>query len=155
MTVGDVSSTELGSGARYNDNKPDFSMIPLWTLEGEARVWQYGARKYAQWNWAKGMPWSVPFACVMRHLAAFQRGEELDPESGEHHLDHVMCNVRMLRYYLTEYPEGDDRPPRRRAIAAATSKSSAADKKPQEPNEEKSALTSRSKSLSSRRARRP
>lgn len=62
------------------------------------------------WNWAKGMPWSVPFGCLMRHMAAWQRGEELDPESGLPHLAHAMCNLRMLTLYAKQYPEGDDRP---------------------------------------------
>ena len=112
MTVGDVNSKERGSGARYNDHKPDFSLIPLWTLEDEARVWEYGKRKYAAWNWAKGMDWSVPFACAMRHLSAWQRGEELDRESGLPHLAHAMCNLRMLTLFAVTYPEGDDRPPK-------------------------------------------
>jgi hypothetical protein len=108
--VGDVNSTEKGSGARYNAGKPDMSLIPLWTLAGEAEVWEYGKRKYAAWNWAKGMPWSIPIACILRHLAAFQRGEENDPESGKPHIDHIMCNARMLKLYSKVYPEGDDRP---------------------------------------------
>ena len=111
MTVGDVNSKEKGSGARYNDNKPDYSLIPMWTLADEAKVWEYGKRKYAAWNWAKGMPWSVPLACALRHLAAWQRGEELDHESGLPHLAHAMCNLRMLTMFATTYPEGDDRPP--------------------------------------------
>jgi len=110
--IGDVNSTVKGSGARYNSNKPDMSLIPLWTLEDEARVWDYGTKKYNAWNWAKGMPWSVPYACAMRHLAAWQRGEEIDPESGQPHLAHVMCNIRMLTLYAKTYPEGDDRPPK-------------------------------------------
>jgi hypothetical protein len=110
--IGDVNSTAKGSGARYNSNKPDMSLIPLWTLEDEARVWDYGTKKYNAWNWAKGMPWSVPYACAMRHLAAWQRGEEIDPESGQPHLAHVMCNIRMLTLYSKTYPEGDDRPPK-------------------------------------------
>jgi hypothetical protein len=110
--IGDVNSTVKGSGARYNSNKPDMSLIPLWTLEDEARVWDYGTKKYNAWNWAKGMPWSVPYACAMRHLAAWQRGEEIDPESGQPHLAHVMCNIRMLTLYSKTYPEGDDRPPK-------------------------------------------
>lgn len=110
--IGDVNSQEKGSGARYNGGKPDYSLIPLTTLEDEARVWMYGANKYAAWNWAKGMPWSVPFACAMRHLAAWQRGEDIDPESGQPHLAHVMCNIRMLTLYAKNYPEGDDRPPK-------------------------------------------
>lgn len=108
--IGDVNSTEKGSGARFNASKPDFSLIPLHTLEDEARVWEHGKKKYAAWNWAKGMPWSVPFACIQRHLAAWQRGEDLDPESGLPHMAHVACNVRMLSLYAKVYPEGDDRP---------------------------------------------
>jgi hypothetical protein len=85
-------------------------LIALCTLEGEARVWDYGRRKYAEWNWAKGMPWSVPMGCILRHLSAWQRGEDIDPESGLPHLDHISCNVRMLQLYARTYPDGDDRP---------------------------------------------
>lgn len=112
MGIGDVNSTAKGSGARYNGGKPDLSLIPLSTLEDEARVWGYGKQKYAAWNWAKGMAWSVPLACALRHLAAWQRGEDVDPESGLPHLAHVMCNIRMLTLYSKTYPEGDDRPPK-------------------------------------------
>lgn len=110
--IGDVNSSAKGSGARYNDGKADISLIPLCTLEDEARVWMYGKQKYAAWNWAKGMDWSVPLACAMRHIAAWQRGEELDAESGLPHLAHAMCNLRMLTLYSKTYPEGDDRPPK-------------------------------------------
>ena len=110
MSVGDINSDAKGSGARYNDGKPDLSLIPITTLEDEARVWMYGEGKYKRFNWLKGMAWSIPFACAMRHLAAWQRGEELDPESGQTHLAHAMCNLRMLTYYANNFPEGDDRP---------------------------------------------
>lgn len=108
--IGDINSTAKGSAARYNSGKVDFSLIPMCTLEDEARVWEYGKAKYAAWNWAKGMPWSAVFASMMRHMAAWQRGEELDPESGLPHLAHAQCNLRMLTLYATMYPEGDDRP---------------------------------------------
>lgn len=110
--IGDVNSAEKGSGARFNGGKADLSLIPLCTLEDEARVWMYGKKKYAAWNWTKGMPWSVPLACALRHLAAWQRGEDIDQESGEPHLAHVMCNLRMLMLYSKTYQEGDDRPPK-------------------------------------------
>ena len=109
---GDVNSDAKGSGARYNSGKADLSLIPLSTLEDEARVWMYGKEKYAAWNWAKGMAWSVPFACAMRHLAAWQAGEDIDAESGQPHLAHAMCNLRMLTLYSKNYLEGDDRPPK-------------------------------------------
>lgn len=109
--IGDVTSTAKGSGARYNGDKPDFSLIPLVTLEDEARVWMYGATKYSRGNWQKGMAWSVPFACLMRHMAAWQRGEDNDRETGLPHLAHAMCNLRMLTLYAKTFKEGDDRDP--------------------------------------------
>lgn len=112
MSIGDINSNAKGTGARYNADKPDYSLIPLCTLEEEVRVWMYGAKKYKAHNWMKGMPWSVPYACAMRHLAAWQRGEDIDPESGQPHLAHVMCNIRMLTLYSKTYLEGDDRPPK-------------------------------------------
>ena len=110
MAIGNIASDEKGSGARYNDGKPAMELIPLVTLEDEARVWDYGRQKYTSWNWAKGMAWSVPLGCALRHLAAWQRGEDLDPESGLPHLAHVACNIRMLSLFAKTFPEGDDRP---------------------------------------------
>lgn len=110
MPVGDVNSTEVGSGARYNDGKADWSLMPLHLLEGTVRVWMYGAQKYAAWNWAKGMAWTIPYACCLRHLFAWFRGEDNDPETGESHIDHAICNLMMLKHFSTHYTEGDDRP---------------------------------------------
>jgi len=51
--------------------------------------------------------------CLLRHLLKWWYfGEECDAETGEHHLDYVLCNLVMLRHYVRAYPEGDDRPPR-------------------------------------------
>lgn len=108
--IGDVTSQEKGSGARFNAGKPDYSLMPMWCMDGVAQVWMYGQKKYAAWNWAKGMPWSAPYASLMRHLIAWQQGIETDEESGLHHLDHAMCNLLMLKHYTAHYPEGDDRP---------------------------------------------
>lgn len=76
-----------------------------------AQVFDYGRRKYAEWNWAKGMPWSAVIGSCARHLIAMARGEVNDLESGLPHRGHVMCNLVMLATYEDTYPEGDDRPP--------------------------------------------
>lgn len=75
-----------------------------------AQVFDYGRAKYAAWNWAKGMPWSVPLACAVRHLRSMLAGQETDPESGWSHRGHVFCNVVMLWTYHDTYQDGDDRP---------------------------------------------
>lgn len=108
MTVGDIESNARGSGARFNAGKPAMELIPLDGLESAARVFEYGTKKYAPWNWAKGMPWSVVVGCMMRHLAAMQRGEDVDPESGLPHVGHLMCNALMLATFRETFPEGND-----------------------------------------------
>lgn len=76
-----------------------------------ADVFTYGKTKYAEWNWAKGMPWSVPIACAARHLLfGVMSGEVNDKESGLSHRGHFLCNIVMLLTFVRTYPEGDDRP---------------------------------------------
>lgn len=76
-----------------------------------ARVFDYGRQKYSAWNWARGMKWSIPIGCALRHLVfGPMRGETDDPESGLPHRGHVGCNIVMLLWFLEYYPEGDDRP---------------------------------------------
>lgn len=75
-----------------------------------SHVFDYGRAKYAEWNWAKGMPWSVPLACAARHLVAILDGQDADPESTRLHSGHVACNLVMLLTYIRTYIEGDDRP---------------------------------------------
>jgi len=75
-----------------------------------AQVFDYGRKKYAEWNWLKGMAWSIPLACAARHLMAMLSGEVLDPESKLPHRGHVLCNLVMLHTYSRTFIEGDDRP---------------------------------------------
>lgn len=110
MAVGDVSSEEVGTAARYNDGKADYSLVPIVALEDCAKVFDYGRKKYNEWNWLKGQQWSHPYASLMRHLSAWQQGEDIDPESGLPHLGHAMCNMVMLSTFAKTYPEGDNRP---------------------------------------------
>lgn len=77
-----------------------------------ARVLDYGRVKYSEWNWAKGMPWSVCIASATRHmLEMIEDCGGLDPETGFSHAAHAVCNLLFLLAYLDIYPEGDDRPP--------------------------------------------
>jgi hypothetical protein len=108
---GDINSDERGSCARANSGKVALSLIPLHLLAGAARVLMGGKLKYAEYNWAKAGAWSTAMDCTLRHITKwFWLGEDIDPDSGEHHLDHAICNLLFLRHYVDIFKEGDDRP---------------------------------------------
>jgi hypothetical protein len=86
-----------GEGYKADEDKPDWSLLPLDVLEDTVRVLTVGAKKYARDNWQK-----VPnareryFAAALRHLTAWQRGEMNDPETGRPHLAHAQCCLTFL-----------------------------------------------------------
>jgi hypothetical protein len=106
--------------AEFEEGDDDALLEALQKLEGCATfdIWQgagaqfdFGAGKYVMWNWARGMQWSVPLACIKRHLTKVLRCESIDEESGVHHFGAVACNLVMLIHFVVHYREGDDRPP--------------------------------------------
>ena len=96
---------EENRSLRYNTGKADYSLIPLASMKEAAKVLEYGATKYAVDNWRKPTDWRVSYACLMRHMAAWQSGEDLDPESGFNHLGHAMCNILQMLDMLENHPE--------------------------------------------------
>lgn len=79
--------------------------------KGAGDQFEFGAKKYSAWNWAKGMHWSVPIACCKRHLVKVLEGENTDEESGVHHFGAVACNLIMLLHFKRHYRVGRDLPP--------------------------------------------
>jgi hypothetical protein len=94
---------------RYNQGKLQWSLVDYDSLEGLVNVLEYGATKYAPHNWKKGMPVTQVTESLLRHLFAFLRGEDVDPESGCRHISHVMCNTMFLEYIMREKPHFDNR----------------------------------------------
>lgn len=86
-------------GMRYDANKLRYDLIPQQILDELAAIYSYGAGKYADDNWRQGMRWRRVYGSAMRHLAAAQHGEELDPESGLPHLSHALWNIATLMVY--------------------------------------------------------
>ena len=84
-------------GQKDDGDKVRYDLIPAEALHELARVLTFGAKKYGPENWRK-----VPdaearyFAAAMRHLWAWKRGEDLDPESRLSHLGHALCCVSFL-----------------------------------------------------------
>ncbi len=78
-----------------------------------AKVFEFGRKKCAPWNWAKGMAWSVPLDCIGRHALKIRQQELLDSESGQVHEAHILCNLVMLALYVETFPQGNDLPDRK------------------------------------------
>lgn len=94
---------------RHNEGKNRLDLVPPILEEEVGKVMTFGAQKYEPYNWARGMKWSKCIASAKRHLAAFEKGEDFDPESGLKHLAHLGCNVAFLLDYMKHHPELDDR----------------------------------------------
>jgi len=87
-------------GAKHDDGKPDYTLLPLAALEPVVRVLEHGERKYSRDNWQHvPEPQRRYLAAALRHLAAHQRGEALDPESGQPHLAHAACCLIFLLWF--------------------------------------------------------
>jgi hypothetical protein len=98
------------TGTKYDDGKASIALIPVLAVEEEARVWSFGAKKYGQWNWSKGLSVVRIMSGVLRHIYAYLRGEDLDPESGLSHLAHARCGLGMLEHFRqSKREELDDR----------------------------------------------
>lgn len=103
--------TPDGGGLRFNDGKPRYDLIPPEALDALATHFQVGARKYAERNWERGMSWGHCFAGLMRHAWAFWRGEEVDKETGTHHMIAAMWNCMALYTYVVRGIGEDTRLP--------------------------------------------
>ena len=94
---------------KLDSGKAPLGLIPQSALIEEAYVLGFGETKYGRHNWRKGLEWSRLLDAAMRHIIAFNDGENFDPETGLHHLAHARCCLGFLIEYETTHPELDDR----------------------------------------------
>jgi hypothetical protein len=95
-------------------HKDDSGKIPLDLIDPTAlielaKVLQFGANKYAAHNWRKGFKITRLISALMRHILAFNDGEDNDPETGLSHIAHAMCNCMFIIKQQIVKPELDDR----------------------------------------------
>jgi hypothetical protein len=84
-------------GRKFDGGKLEYGLLPPLALEETVKVLTFGAQKYERDNWQK-----VPdakrryFDALQRHVWSWKQGEQIDPESGIHHLAHAMCCLMFL-----------------------------------------------------------
>lgn len=83
---------------KFDGEKPRYALIPVRAKEAVAKVFTYGAEKYDVGNWHAGDSFDYDrlMSASERHAQAFAMGEDIDPESGFHHLAHKICCDMML-----------------------------------------------------------
>lgn len=100
----------MTEGVKYDEGKAPWHLMPPDAINEILQVLDFGAAKYGERNWERGMSWSRPFSALMRHMWAWWRGEERDPESGLSHLAHAGANLLFLMTYRGRDIGRDDRP---------------------------------------------
>lgn len=89
--------TEISLGRKFDGGKLEYGLLPPNALEETVKVLTFGAQKYERNNWIHvddGV--RRYFDALQRHLWAWKKGEQIDPESGLHHLAHAMCCLMFL-----------------------------------------------------------
>lgn len=98
-------------GTKYDSKKVPVHLLPPDALWEIAKVLGFGAQKYDEWNWYRGIKYSRLFAACMRHLWQWWRRKDRDAESSLPHLAHAgCCLLFLLQETIEERTEEDDRP---------------------------------------------
>ena len=98
---------EFDSGAVRDmaEGKGDMASIPWESILRLSRHYENGAKKYARWNFRKGIPVSSFIDSACRHLAKYQCGED-----DEDHLSAAAFNILGAMLMENTMPEMQDLP---------------------------------------------
>lgn len=77
--------------------KPQLQLIPPAFNVEVSKALELGAAKYGAWNWREHRVEIMTYLGAMkRHIDCLINGEEMDPESGAHHLGHVAAGCAIV-----------------------------------------------------------
>lgn len=112
----DKKHPESKTGARREAlDVPYFRQVPLEAVAAGAASLEYGAMKYENRNWEKGLPWQQMIDSLKRHIDDFERGHDYDNgEDGSdlHQVCMIMASAMMLSASVIRGIGEDDRLPK-------------------------------------------
>jgi len=97
-------------GKKFDGGKNRLDLVPPEIVLAIGDILTFGAEKYGDRNWERGMNWSRVYGAMMRHMMAWWSGESHDPETGKSHLWHASCCMAFLVTYEQREVGKDDRP---------------------------------------------
>lgn len=97
-------------GVKHDENKIRLELIPSELNIAVGTILTFGAKKYSDRNWEKGMDWGRVYGALQRHLNAWWSGEKKDSETGKSHLWHAACCITFLITYELRGIGHDSRP---------------------------------------------
>ncbi len=83
------------TGKKFDSGKPRMDLLPMDALLEVAKVLAFGAKKYGDRNWEKGLDVQRLRAAQLRHDAATEMGQAIDEESGLSHTAHKVTDALM------------------------------------------------------------
>ena len=90
-------SAQPSQGKKFDAGKPRWDLLPWEGLSEVVDVLTFGAEKYGPNNWQLVDNHQARYtAAALRHMSAYCKGEQDDPESGMHHLAHAICCLLFL-----------------------------------------------------------
>ena len=97
MAATDIGFETETIGRKFDGGKLEYGLLPPQALKATVDVLTFGAQKYERDNW-KYVSDSKRryFDAAQRHIWAWKEGEQMDPESGRHHLAHALCCLMFL-----------------------------------------------------------
>jgi len=107
--MSEIRVTDPKTGGQKGVKPERFDLIPMEALAEVARVFGFGATKYAQHNYLKGYSWNLSLGAMQRHIACWQQGEDTDPESSCNHLAHAAWHCLALIMFQKHGLGTDDR----------------------------------------------
>ena len=97
MDLGKEHPASKSGAQREKLHALPYDLVPFQEMtEAYTRVAEFGAKKYAPWNWSKGLARVQLLGSLLRHAFAYIRGEERDSDSGLMHTDHILWNAAAL-----------------------------------------------------------
>lgn len=91
--------------------KYPMSLVPSTVLAELALAMFEGSRKYGAYNYRSiDIRMSIYYDAVFRHLISWFEGEDIDPDSGVHHVTKAISSLVVLRDGMINGKVIDDRP---------------------------------------------